>query len=369
MGASKIFKIRGIKVYMKKKVAILFGGNSSEYEVSCLSAAGIAKNIDKEKFDFVMVGISQKGDWLLTNAGIEEIANGTWHKDVKNLDVTLSLNHKYPGVYVLDAAKNNFIKVDCIFPIIHGKTGEDGSIQGVMQLSGIPYVGCGIQSSVTGFDKTLTKKIVEELGVLQAKSLTIYADELIDDNHLARINSFFDNKYPLFVKPAREGSSIGISKVNKFDELKTAINEGFLYDTKLLIEEGIEGREIEIAVLGNKEIKLSKVGEIIANDNFYSYEAKYKSNKSKTSILTELPEEIYKKIKNSAMIIYKRLECKDLARVDFFLKENGDVVFNEINTMPGFTPISMYPKLWESCGIKYKELISKLIENAIAGNR
>lgn len=350
---------------MKKKIVVLFGGNSSEHEVSCLSAAGIAQNIDKEKYECLMVGIAKTGEWLLTNAAIENIENGNWVKDPDNLDVMLSLNHKYPGLYNLNKEELGFIKIDCIFPVLHGRTGEDGSIQGAIQLSGIPYIGCGIQASVSGFDKALAKELVRSLDILQAKSMVLYQDEILDKTYLEQIEDFFEKRYPIFVKPAREGSSVGISKVTEFKELEPAIREGFLYDKKLVIEEGICGREIEIAILGNKNIKASSVGEIITNDAFYSYEAKYKSNKSKTVILNDLPPTIYDDIKTKAIKIYKKLECKDLARVDFFLQDDGKVIFNEINTMPGFTPISMYPKLWENYGIRYGDLISELIKNAI----
>ena len=225
-------------------------------------------------------------------------------------------------------------------------------------------MGCNVQSSVIGFDKAITKILIEAIGVKQAKSYIFHKDEYRDED-IDSVCVFFKNTYPLFVKPAREGSSIGISKVNRIEELKEAINTALQYDNKLVIEEEIIGREIEVAVLGTKEPKASLIGEIIANDDFYSYDAKYKSGKSKTRIASDIDSEIVKKIREIAIKIYKAIECKDLARVDFFLRENDEIVFNEINTMPGFTPISMYPKLWEAYGIKYSELISILIDNAI----
>ena len=350
---------------MKKRVMILFGGNSSEYEVSCLSAAGVAKNINVEKYDVIMVGITKAGDWMLTNAGIEEIANGKWVNNNENVEAFLSQGNNKAGLLVYNNDKFNLIKIDCIFPILHGKYGEDGSLQGLMQLSGIPYVGCGVQASVVGFDKALTKEVVKSIGVKQARSIVVYKDDMKYEETLDEIVDLFENKYPLFVKPAREGSSVGVSKVVKFEELEEALNLGFKYDKKLLIEEYINGREIEIAILGTEEIEASPVGEVIANDNFYSYEAKYKSSSSETRVLVDLDKDIYENIKRSAIMIYKQLECKDLARVDFFLKKNGEIIFNEINTMPGFTPISMYPKLWQNKGVSYSELISKLIDSAI----
>lgn len=349
---------------MKKNVIVLFGGNSSEYEISCLSAAGVAKNIDLEKYNLLMVGISNN-NWIFTEASLEKIEHGEWVEDDNNVNVTLSLNHKYPGLLILDEKGCKSIDVDCIFPVLHGRTGEDGSIQGVLELTGIPYIGCGIQSSVVGFDKCLTKEIVKSTGVIQAKSYIVYKNDLENNKYIDKIDNFFENKYPLFIKPAREGSSVGISKVNKAEELEKAITTGLLYDNKILVEEGIVGREIEVAVLGNKYAKASCVGEIIAGDTFYSYDAKYKSSTSRTEIVCDIPIILEEKIKSDALKIYKALECEDLARVDFFLKENGEIIFNEINTMPGFTPISMYPKLWENEGISYSELVSILIENAI----
>lgn len=348
----------------KRRILILFGGNSSEYEISCLSAAGIAQNIDQNKYESLMIGITRDNKWMLTNASIEEIKTGEWIKNKNNIDVTLSLNRKYPGIFMIDNEQCKLARIDCIFPILHGQTGEDGSIQGALQLSGVPYVGCNVQSSVIGFDKVFTKMIASAIGVPQAKSYIIYrkknASKKIDD-----ICKFFQDQYPLFVKPAREGSSVGISKISNRDNLEGAINTAFQYDNKIVIEEGIMGREIEVAVLGKENPVASPIGEIIADDEFYSYDAKYKSQKSHTAIVSDIEDELAEKIKLIALKIYKALECESLARVDFFLKKNNEIVFNEINTMPGFTPISMYPKLWEAYGIEYSELISRLIDCAI----
>ena len=290
---------------MKTNVMIIFGGDSSEYEISCISAAGVAKNINREKYECLMVGITKDGQWLLTDADIADIESGNWINQ-KNIEVSLSLNKKHPGLIIIDNSEIRFINVDIIFPILHGKTGEDGSIQGAMQLSGIPYIGCNIQSSVIGFDKVLTKEVVNSIGVEQANSITIYKHYEIN---IDIIDNYFKSRYPLFVKPAREGSSVGISKVKDFESLQSAVEIGFKYDNKLVIEEGIIGREIEVAVLGNGEnIMASSVGEIISNDEFYSYEAKYKSSVSKTKIAEDLSDDIVVKIKESAIKIYKKLE-------------------------------------------------------------
>ena len=231
---------------------------------------------------------------------------------------------------------------------------------------GIPYVGCGVTSSAIGFDKAITKELVENINIKQAKCKIIGKEELNNCDLKEEINDYFTNKYPLFVKPAREGSSIGISKVDSVEELDSAIKLGFKCDNKILIEEGIVGREIEVAVIGNNNPKASSIGEIISNDSFYSYDAKYKSKNSKTQIVEDITQKLSNEIKEAAIKIYKKLECKGLSRVDFFLKEDGTYIFNEINTLPGFTPISMYPKLWDHDGMDYTNLISQLIELAIS---
>lgn len=351
---------------MKKNIAIVFGGVSSEHEVSCLSAVGICENIDKEKYNFIMIGVTKNGQWKLTNASPDMIKDGSWIYCKENYDVVLLLNKNEKYISFINGDSIKKVNVDCIFSTLHGKYGEDGCIQGIFEVMGIPYVGCGVTSSAIGFDKAITKELVENINIKQAKCKIIGKEELNNCDLKEEINDYFTNKYPLFVKPAREGSSIGISKVDSVEELDSAIKLGFKCDNKILIEEGIVGREIEVAVIGNNNPKASSIGEIISNDSFYSYDAKYKSKNSKTQIVEDITQKLSNEIKEAAIKIYKKLECKGLSRVDFFLKEDGTYIFNEINTLPGFTPISMYPKLWDHDGMDYTNLISQLIELAIS---
>lgn len=349
-----------------KKVVILFGGTSSEYEVSCKSAVSIRKNIDREEYQCIMIGISKVGQWWLTTATDEQILNGLWAERDDNLQVTLNFGKGNKNIYILENNSMTTMNIDCIFPVVHGKYGEDGAMQGVLELSGIPYVGSGVETSAIAFDKAATKSCICDLDIKQAKCVILeYSPNKKMTEYCEIIETHLGNKYPLFVKPAREGSSVGISKVKRSGELITAIKKGFAYDNKLIVEEGVEGREIEVAILETLSPKASPIGEILTEEDFYSYEAKYNSTNSKTRIVNDIPDNLEKKIQETALQIYKRLECRGLARVDFFLKEDGEFIFNEINTLPGFTPISMYPKLWENHGIGYSELISILIEDAI----
>lgn len=349
---------------MKKTVAILFGGISSEHEVSCMSAAGIIKNIDYTKYNVIPIGITKEGNWLKTCVSAEKIENGAWINSEENRSVTLSINSNYKGMIDIDACKALDEDIDIIFPILHGKYGEDGNIQGILECSGIPYIGCNTLSSAVCFDKVFTKELIAYTEVPQADYMVLKKDFPSDSYNetCVRIDKYFHNNYPLFVKPAREGSSVGISKVDCFEQIEKALKKGLACDSKVLIEEGVIGREIEVAVLGTDEPKVSVIGEIFAADTFYTYDAKYKNKESRTSIVDDISQETMELIKEYAIRVYKKLECKDLARVDFFLKENGTPIFNEINTLPGFTPISMYPKLWEYSGLSYTDLITGLIE-------
>lgn len=350
----------------KSNVLILFGGMSSEYEISCMSAASILLHIDNEKYNSIKIGITPEGRWQLTDADAESIKNGTWLEHTGNLDVSFSMDPKKPGLIVVNEDKYSHINVDCVFPALHGENGEDGSVQGLFRLSQIPFVGCDIAASAVGFDKALTKNIVSKLKIPQADCRIILKDNSRTiTEYCKEIEEYFKGRYPLYVKPSRGGSSLGISKVEKSENLLEAIELGFNYDKKIIVEEGITGRELEIAILGSEHPKASDIGEIVAEQDFYSYEAKYKDSRLNTRIAKDIRPNTKTAMQVAALRIYKNLECTGLARVDFFLKENGEFVFNEINTLPGFTPISMYPILWKNEGISYTELISILITDAI----
>ena len=348
---------------MKKNVVVLFGGISSEHAVSCLSAAGVIRNIDYSKFSIIPVGITKDGSWLKTIALPEDIETGKWEDYEDNVNITFSINNKYKGLFNLETGKLIQDKIDVVFSVLHGKYGEDGNIQGVLECSGIPYIGCNVQSSAVCFDKVLTKEILSVLGVHQANYIVVDKQRAECSNFYNEVETYFNGHYPLFIKPAREGSSIGISKVESQEQIRDAVKLGLSCDKKVLIEEGIEGREIEVAVLGTENPRASAIGEILTVDDFYSYQAKYKEKESETRIVEDLSENLQNNIKKIALAIYNKMECKGLARVDFFLEDNGRIVFNEINTLPGFTPISMFPKLWMRSGISYKDLITYLIEH------
>ncbi|MBR5315471.1 MAG: D-alanine--D-alanine ligase [Firmicutes bacterium] len=350
----------------KKNIAIIFGGHSAEHYVSCMSAANVIANIDTEKYNIEKLGITEDGQWILTQATAEEIHDGKkWLTREDNKTAFISPVRDAKTLYVFEDGNVCEKKIDGVFCVIHGTDGEDGKVQGILELANIPYVGCGIASSAIAYDKVLTKDIVATTGIHQA-DFWIVREQNYESADLDRIDAYFDHIYPLFVKPARAGSSVGVSKVTCKEELEAAIATGFTVDSKLLIEKGIVGRELEIAVLGTKDPKASSIGEILAHGEFYTYDSKYNDNESRTRVVDDISPEIAEAMKEAALKIYQRLECEGLSRVDFFLQPNGTYVFNEINTLPGFTSISMYSQLWEHDGISYRDLITCLIEDAFA---
>ena len=355
---------------MQKKLELLviFGGTSSEHEVSCLSAASILHHINADRYNVHKLGITKKGRWILTDAEPERIADGSWESKIGNRSGILSPDRSFAGIRTL---LGDEIPIQCVFPVLHGKFGEDGTIQGLFDLAGVPYVGSGVLASAACMDKAVTKCMVvrtlEELGIRQAvyAATDRYRFASGPTEIVRMVTDTFQGEFPLFVKPANAGSSVGISKVRDAVQLFDGIRKAAEEDHKVIVEEAISGRELEVAVLGNRKPQASKVGEIIASNEFYDYEAKYINELSKTEIVADLPESKLEEIQRAAVAIYETMGCKGLARVDFFLEEDGTVVFNEINTMPGFTKISMYPKLWEASGIEYSDLIDRLIDLAM----
>ncbi len=353
---------------MKKTLLVIFGGASSEHEVSCKSAASVLRNLDAEKYDIYKVGITKGGNWFLTDSEPDDIETGAWEENKNNRRAALSPDPSVGGLTLLHYdGTYETIKIDVAHPVLHGKHGEDGTMQGLLELAQIPYVGPGCTASAASMDKGITKLMILPTGVDQA-------DFYLTDRHtfasnpegiIAEIEEHFGGKYPLFVKPANAGSSVGISKAHDVKELFDGIRLAAVEDAKILIEETIVGREIEVAVLGNLHPKASVVGEILAANEFYDYEAKYINAASKTRIIDDLPEEKLNEIREDALTVYKAMGCKGLSRVDFFLTEDGRVVFNELNTLPGFTNISMYPKLWEATDLPYGELLDTLISLAL----
>ena len=351
---------------MKKTVLVIFGGRSSEHEISRISAASLLNHIDRERFHVLKAGITADGNWLLTEADEDQIESGQWEELESNTPLMLSLDCNDRGFVCRSDKGCEKVTVDVAFPVLHGKNGEDGTIQGMFEMAQIPYVGSGTSSSAACMDKGITKALVEQADVaMQAKCCIIHRRDCDPNEVSESVEVFFDERYPLFVKPASAGSSVGISKVRSREELARGIAVAFEQDSKILVEEAIEGRELEVAVLGNDEPVASGVGEIFPGHEFYDYEAKYIDDSSKTGLVADLSQEKMEEIRSTAIRIYRIMDCRGLARVDFFLKDDGELIFSEINTMPGFTRISMYPKLWEAEGVVYKDLINRLIELAL----
>ena len=348
----------------KKKILILFGGTSPEHEVSRNSAACVSREINRELFDVDLIGITKDGRWLLTKAVPEEMADGRWEHREDNIPAVISPDRSVHG-YV---AEGSSVYVDCVFPVFHGECGEDGTIQGMLHISGIPYVGADVTSSACSMDKSVTKQIVDHTSIRQAKYYCTnrYDFAVRSLEILQEIEEKLGGRYPMFVKPANTGSSVGISKVNDRNQLFEGIKTALELDFKVLIEETIKGREFETAVLGNSEVQVAPVGEVISGNEFYDYEAKYSTTLQKTGIVTDVDTEKLDEFRSAAAIIYKAMGCRGMARVDFFYEdETGELVFNELNTIPGFTPTSMYPQMWQAAGLAYDELITKLIELAM----
>ncbi len=346
----------------KTKVAVLFGGQSSEHDVSCVSAATVINSIDRDYYDVVMVGITKDGRWLKTES-VDKITDGSW-RDGK-VSMILSPDRTHKGFVAIENGKCKAEPVDVVFPVLHGLYGEDGTVQGILELAGIPYVGCGVVASAVSMDKLFTKVIVNSIGnIRQARYVAIRRRELENmDDCVARVENV--HKYPVFIKPSNAGSSKGVSKAHNRGELISGLKEAAVHDEKILVEETIVGREIECAVLGGDEPKASGVGEILAAADFYDFDAKYNNAESKTVVGPDLPAGKEDEIRKDAVAIFNAVDGFGLARIDFFL-ENGtnDVVFNELNTMPGFTSISMYPMLWANKGLDKKTLVDKLIRSA-----
>lgn len=346
-----------------KNIAVLFGGQSSEHEVSCISAATIIKNIDKTEYNIIIIGITKDGRWLLVR-DLAAVEDGTWTQS--ETYAVISPDAADHGIIITSGSEIKKEYIDCIFPALHGLKGEDGTVQGLFELSGIPYVGCGVLASAVSMDKFYTKMIVDTLGIRQAKYVPVYSEQLSDlDSVTEKIES--ELHYPVFVKPSNAGSSRGVSKAHDRAELKTALTLAAEHDRKILVEETIIGRELECGVLGginvSYEFNAPCVGEVLSADEFYDYESKYHNAESKTIINPELPEGKAEEIRKAAAAIFNAVDGYGLARVDFFLENDTDeVVFNEINTLPGFTSISMYHMLFSAAGIPIKELIARLIE-------
>jgi len=329
---------------MKKQIhiAVLFGGRSAEHEVSLRSAQNVIDALDRKKYKVTLIGIDKRGRWLLGDTKPQIPTGGREIMSISDSEATAG-------------------PIDVVFPILHGPYGEDGTVQGLLKLAGIPFVGPSVLGSAVGMDKDVTKRLLRDAGIPIAKFVVLASGEKIATSKIIA-----ELGLPLFVKPANLGSSVGVTKVERPRDLVVAIVDALKYDRKVLVEEYVPGREIECSVLGNEQPSASLPGEIIPHDTFYSYRAKYiDENGATLKIPAKLSAATTKKIQQLAVKTFKALCCEGMARVDFFLRKNGEIVVSEINTIPGFTSISMYPKLWETSGLSYGKLVDTLIELAI----
>lgn len=342
----------------KLKLGVVFGGMSTENEVSCASGISVIRHLDKNKYDICPIFIDRSGNWF----------------EVFNLEEKEGIGQELADRRIIDNIMEFLKSFDVIFPVLHGLFGEDGTIQGVFEMLKVPYIGCGVLASSVGMDKVYSKVIFERAGFNQAKYIYvrkckegyIYVDEAFNeqvlkiDNVISMVVSKLN--FPMFVKPSNSGSSVGVSKVNNMEQLKDAIIEASMFDKKVLIEEGIYGREVECAVLGNDDVISSSVGEVNSAEEFYSYDSKYNNQDSKTIIPAQISDRKTKEVQDLAVKAFKAIDGRGLSRVDFFIENGTDKIFiNEINTLPGFTDISMYPKLFAQVGVEYTDLLDRLV--------
>lgn len=347
----------------KLKVAVLFGGVSSEHEISLISAYSVLTNIPKELYDVMCIGITKKGHWMYYPGEYENIKDGTWENDPDCSTAIISTDRMHKGVIVVGDNDVFVRKIDVVFPVLHGANGEDGSVQGLCQLAGLPCVGCDMTSSAICMDKSITHIVLDAAGIKTAKYLTVMRSSL---GGLDEACEIIENKlaYPIYVKPSSAGSSVGVSRAANREELRDGLKKAFSHGDKVVAEQEIIGKEVECAVLGNGSVLIASVpGQITPAEGFYDYDAKYKNGTSVLDIPAKITDEEMQTLREIAKKAYIACGCGGMARVDFFVTEN-DIILNEINTIPGFTPISMYPKLMENMGITYSALLDRLIQLA-----
>ena len=338
-----------------KRVAILFGGDSGEHEVSVASARSVMSAVDQSRFEMLPVAISRTGAWLTVNE-----TRSVLHRIKGQNLATVQIEGQ--GLLARPQVLGLLSEVDVVFPVLHGTRGEDGAMQGLFELAGVAYVGAGVTASAIGMDKTMQKAIWRDAGLPVVDSLTLPRSLCEEDGQEAARLVEREFEYPVFVKPANSGSSVGVSKARSREDLGEAFAEAGRWDRKILVERAMTGREIECAVLGNDEPEASPLGEVIPQAEFYTYEAKYVDDSTGLVAPVELPADLAREFQEMAIAAYKTIDCAGMARVDFFLPPDGRPVLNEINTIPGFTSISMYPRLWQVAGLSYPDLITRLIE-------
>lgn len=353
---------------MKQRVYLIFGGRSGEHEVSLMSAKNVMDALDKAKYDVVPIGITKEGQWLLTGDPMKALTEGV--EKAGGFPVGLLGDPTHRGLVPVGGGESPVPPTDrqpVFFPVLHGTYGEDGTIQGLLEMANVPYVGCGVLASSVGMDKGVAKMLFEQAGLTVApyKIYLRKAWEQDPEAILRDIEASF-GKFPVFVKPANLGSSVGISKARNREELARALAEAARFDRRLIVEEGVNAREIEVAVLGNDEPVASIAGEVIPGAEFYDYKDKYFDGQSSTRIPADVPEDVMAEVRRQAVVAFKAIDGAGMARCDFFLEKGTNrLIINEVNTIPGFTRISMYPKMWEASGVSYSQLCDKLIELAL----
>ncbi len=343
----------------KKKLAVIFGGNSTEYEVSLQSASAVLENINTRKFEIIPIGITREGDWYHYTGKRESITDNTWFKQREYLyPVAVSCSRKSGGFLEFGEDGYHYMKVDLVFPVLHGKNGEDGTLQGVFELAGIPVTGCDSLSSALCMDKDRAHKLVSLAGIKVPESVTFKQNET--EAALEEIKEKL--AFPLFIKPVRAGSSFGITRVSKYEELNAAIELAFSHDSEVTAEEAVCGFEVGCAILGTKELTVGRVDEIELSHGFFDYNEKYTLKTSKIHMPARIDEETEKRIQSTAVKIYKILGCSGFARVDMFYTPSGEIVFNEVNTIPGFTDHSRFPNMMKGIGLSFPKLLDALTE-------
>lgn len=343
---------------MRKRIAVIFGGHSSEYEVSLQSAFSVLQNINENKFEVFPVGITREGEWYHYTGGLEQIRDNSWGEEKENLhSVAVSQSRPAPGFLVFDGDGCRRIPVDLVLPVLHGRNGEDGTLQGLFELAGIPVAGCGTLSSALCMDKDRAHKLVGLAGIAVPKAVAFrQADQEAACRKVKETLSC-----PLFVKPLRAGSSLGITRITKMQELFSAVEFAFTYDTEVIVEEEVDGSEVGCAILGDEVLTVGRVDEVALSGSFFDYTEKYTLQSSRIYMPARVERKTEERIQETAMAIYRTLGCSGFARVDMFYTSSGEIVFNEVNTIPGFTAHSRYPNMMKGIGLSFTEVLDKLL--------
>lgn len=348
----------------KTRVAVLFGGCSEEYEVSLKSTCAILEHLDEKKYEIFTVGITRDGRWLRYEGAVEAIRGDYWAEDGRCVPAFFSPSKEMRGLLEMREGGICVVPVDVVIPVLHGRNGEDGTVQGMLELAGIPYAGCGVLASAVGMDKDVSHKLAEAAGVAVPRSAAFRKEE----DAATICQTIWRFQYPLFVKPANGGSSIGISKVEDPTMLLRAVQQAFQHDDKIIIEENVPGFEVGCSVLGNGEAVLGEVDEIQLNGATFDFKEKYGMTKAAHYVPARIDSAAAERVKSAALAVYRALSCRGMARIDFFLTPEGQVVFNEVNTMPGFTAGSRYPKMLMAAGLSYGQILDSLICDALEEN-